>query len=343
MTFAQRLATALTCCAAIGAGLPVAAAAALRADQHRALQANRYGEATRLPEGGLSFARDAARWTLESGTLRPLEPIDGVVTGFVFEGRGRFQLEVPDPVERRQLDRVTPNHDLQAIDEPFAKMVLRTTDPDLAALLSLGEPAGFSENTLAAERHENWLVHRLHDADARVLCGLGLPDDEYLRAGIHTERLGWLTFDYDPLRTEEVQLSHWDPKTNFEEVWVSLDRAEERLPDGRPSRTLHRLLDLDHVDLTIDLTEPWRRYGRLGFGNIQPRLGQVTAELTFAAIPEGMTALPLELHPWAEVKAVRTADGQELEFVRDAVGERTSRAAGLLPRRRPHGLLREPE
>ncbi len=68
-----------------------------------------------LPEGGVRLQRDSAEWYFESGTVRPMRPTsDGSVTGLVFEGQGRFRMEVPDPVEVNQFPRffLTPGEEI---------------------------------------------------------------------------------------------------------------------------------------------------------------------------------------------------------------------------------------
>lgn len=54
------------------------------------MRAHRYSAPAPVPAGGLTFGRDTATWTFESGSLRLQEPVGGVTTGLVFEGRGRF-------------------------------------------------------------------------------------------------------------------------------------------------------------------------------------------------------------------------------------------------------------
>ncbi len=43
-----------------------------------------------------------------------------------------------------------------------------------------------------------------------------------------TEGFGWLTFDYDAQRLEEIHLESFNTQHPMTEIWVSLDRPEER-------------------------------------------------------------------------------------------------------------------
>src|SRR6185369_16191513 len=66
-----------------------------------------------VPAGGLRWRDEGGSWTLESGKIWLEEPTSGgTVTGFVFEGEGRFQMAVPDAIELAQLRRFTLKPDL---------------------------------------------------------------------------------------------------------------------------------------------------------------------------------------------------------------------------------------
>src|SRR3954468_8484809 len=117
--------------------LPAAAqtAQSLRDDYDRLQQWRFRSQPVAVPAGGLTWTVEGATWTLESGRIWLEEPTSGgVVTGLVFEGKGRFQMAVPDPIELAQLRRFTLQPDLAAIDEPFSQMVLRAGDLPLKGI-----------------------------------------------------------------------------------------------------------------------------------------------------------------------------------------------------------------
>ncbi|HUP43868.1 MAG TPA: hypothetical protein VM599_11735, partial [Thermoanaerobaculia bacterium] len=124
----------------------------------------RFAAAPTPVPAGTAFARGPASWALESGSVRLQEPTSGgAVTGAVFEGRGRFRLEVADPVERQQVRRyveLTPDGFLEA---DFRRMVLRVSGgaEELLALPagSTGSGGPFERSAMAAERHGHWLEH----------------------------------------------------------------------------------------------------------------------------------------------------------------------------------------
>lgn len=307
--------------------LPAAVGAEPGRTDYEALQEWRF--ATRpveLPPEGLSFAvDDIARWELVSGSLYPMRPLlDGTVTGLVFEGEGRLSVDVPDPVELRQLRRFAEEPRLERLEEVFRTLVLRWAGAGLPPeLTGLTAPAGpFGPSKVAAARQDHWLRRRFFDVDARILAALGTPGDSVLRADMDTEDRKWLTFTWDASRPEEIAVEREHPR-GLIESWLSLDRAADRLPTGRPGSARRPLLDLTHVDLALDLTAPSKEPLQ-GLSDAQPVDGAVTARLELTPLVDGLTALTLQLAPRAEVTEVRGADGAPLPFLRDHVGARSS-------------------
>lgn len=308
-----------------GSATSLASSAATAAADYERLLGGRYTTSgTPIPAGGVTFQRAEAIWTLESGDVRLAEPTaDGQVTGLVFEGRGRFQMAIPDPVEQKQWRRLSAKSDQNSIDVPFSTLVLRTSGDLITELFGPASGASHSANKTALERHENWLIHRFVDADARVVSGLLMPGDDYLRVEMKTTDFDWLTYDYDELRQEEIVVSRFDPKESFVEDWVSLDRPEDRDASGRPVSPRRFLIDLEHVDLQIDITKAGKD-ARAGLSDVHPRRASIAAEMRFTSQVEGYHVLPLALSSWAEVSAVKTPEGRALPFLRDHIGGRTS-------------------
>ncbi|HLE84369.1 MAG TPA: hypothetical protein VJG13_08515, partial [Thermoanaerobaculia bacterium] len=234
--------------AALSAAEPAATSA--QADYERLLGWRFAAAPTPVP-AGTAFARGPASWALESGSVRLQEPTSGgAVTGAVFEGRGRFRLEVADPIERQQVRRfveLTPEGFLEA---DFRRMVLRVSGgaEELLALPagSTGSGGPFERSALAAERHDHWLEHLWIDVDARVIIGLLTPGSDYLVAAFETDRHGWLVYEHDPRQLEESSLHRF--KDGVYESWISLDLVEAT------TDTVTDTLDIRHADIRADLT-----------------------------------------------------------------------------------------
>ena len=297
--------SALACWAATGsldAQLPDRAA-------YDRLQELSFSAALPVPAEGVSWRIDTARFELRSGRVWLLEPVGGVHSGLVFEGDGRFELVVPDRYEERQLRRFAENPELRGFEETFERAVIRWAPgfaPDLAAL----ETSGASDSTdaaprsLARERQQLALLRHRHDPDARVIVALRNAEDRYLRAEMDTERFGWLTYRWDELVGEEVEVSRLDPGRGIVESWLALDRSEDRGEDGRPGDVRRREASLDSFDAVVDLTAIGRGSTR-GVGAVNPVIGRFRTRSSYVIERDGVRALQLELHPLAVVSTVR--------------------------------------
>src|SRR5262245_11702145 len=80
-----------------------------------------------LPETGVEIKQDLASFRMESGSFRPMEPAAETVTGFVFQGKGRFRFDVPNAFELAQLRRFTRDRDIATIDTAFTTLIVRTS------------------------------------------------------------------------------------------------------------------------------------------------------------------------------------------------------------------------
>jgi hypothetical protein len=297
-------------------------------DEYLKLQTWRYSAVPlTVPPGGIRWEREGASWSLDSGRIWLAEPAaNGAITGFVFEGRGRFRMAVPDPVELAQLRRFARRPDLQAIDEPITALVLRASGE-----LPVPIPAaagGFKENKLARERHEHWLTQWLNDVDARIVAAFHTPGDRYLRVDARTESLGWLAFDFDARRLEEIRLESFNAGYKYPETWLSLKRTKD-CKDNKDCKDSRgpgpcsrcsplgpfRSIDIEHADIVADVTEAGRDEDLFK--------GRFQVGLRFTGLRAGEQALLFYLHPFAKVISI-TEDGRPVPFIRDHVGGRKS-------------------
>jgi len=275
---------------------------------------------------GITFSRDCAVWFLDAGRIRLMEPAsNGVVTGMVFEGQGRFQMTIPDPVEARQFKRFSNEDAGNEINEIFTRLVLRTSEDFLSRLVDTTEAINYVTNDLARERHEEWLKFGKEDVDARVLSGLLNPGDEFLCVAMETKTFGWVTYLFDGLLREEIQLLKQQKRFEFLEIWLSLDRASDRKASGHPSPKRNNPIDIIHFDVEADL----RKWHLVKLTKRTPRVAEkafFSVVVRFNPLIDGHRAILLSLYPFAKVTAVSTLDKRELPFIRD----RISRRAGIL-------------
>ncbi len=305
---------------ALALALPAAAqtAQSLRDDYDRLQHWQYRRDPVNVPVGGIRWTVEGTTWSFESGRIWFAEPTaGGVVTGLVFEGKGRFAMPVPDGRELAQLRRFARRPDLAGIDEPFSSLVLRTSGAagDLPLAPGPSPGSGFAVNKLARERHEQWLTQRGFDADSRVVEALATPGDRYLRADMKTDDFGWLTFDYDAQRLEEIHLESFNTQHPATEIWVSLDRPAERDERGRPTSRYRGAFDLEHFDIAVDLTEGGRDKDWMK--------GKFKVGVRLLPLRDGARAVHLYLRSFAKITAV-SEGGKPLPYLRDHLGARRS-------------------
>jgi hypothetical protein len=304
-----------TILAAVAAVVPAAAATSAQADYERLLEW-RFAAAPTPVAAGAAFERGPATWTLESGSVRLQEPTSGgAVTGAVFEGQGRFRLEVADPVERQQVRRFVELSPDGYLEAGFRRMVLRVSGgaEELLGMAGAGASAAYEKNALAAERHGHWLEHLGTDVDARVIIGLLTPGSDYLLAAFETDRFGWLVYEHDPRKQEESSLRRF--KDGVFESWISLDLVEAA------SAEVTDTLEIRHADIRADLTAAGKS-APCCVTETHPRHGRFSVELTAESNVSGPQVLPLSLRGDARVQAVRV-DGQEVGYLRHHIGGRS--------------------
>jgi peptidase M1-like protein len=270
----------------------------------------------------VTISRDTATWTLTSGSIYLMQPAGGRSTGLVFEGSGRFIMTVPDPFELAQLRRFAQNPALLTIDEPFTQLVLRTSDDAIDSRFHPAANAVYARNPIADGRQNHWLIDLRTDIDARILAAAATPNALQMEAAMKTGGFDWLDYDYDSSRDEEIELIHF--RQVMPEIWLSLDRAEDRAPDGRPGTQSSRLAALTHIDVKADLSKHRLSSERIGETNQLMINGHYIVQETFAPSIDGCEALVVELDPSAQNLAVRDDGNHALPLLRDHIGARSS-------------------
>ena len=267
----------------------------------------------------VTITRDTATWTLTSGTIRTMEPAsDGLVSGFIFEGQGTFRMTIPDRYEVAQLRRFAKRPDLEALEQPFTQLVVRTSDASVAKLVPAGA-APYGPYPPASKRHEAWLVDSFEDIDARIIAARLNAGDVQFTADMKSADFDWLMYNYDSSAPEEISVVHIDSRGG--ETWISLDRPEERRQDGRPAVGTLRA-SLDHIDVKADLTKSGR--DTVGTNWQRTLNGKYVVESTFTGLAADTNALRLGLLPNAKsVKAFDAASNAELTLLRDHIGKRS--------------------
>jgi peptidase M1-like protein len=292
------------------------------AADYAALQKWQYATAPIAITTPVTISRDTATWTLTSGSVYLTEPVGGHATGIVFEGTGRFTMSVPDPNELAQLRRFAEKPQMQTIDEPFSQLVLRVSGDEIDKRFPGPAKPPFARNAIAESRLKQWLIDLRTDIDARIIAAGANPNALEMMAAMKTATFDWLTFDYDSSRDEEIHLIHFSHAQP--EVWLSLDRAEDRTSDGMPGKRASRDVSLNHIDVTADLTHHRLTSDRIGETDQLQINGHYVVAETITSSAAGIQAVVFELDPTAQNLAVRDAGGHPLTVLRDHIGTRGS-------------------
>ncbi len=259
----------------------------------------------------LVLRRDAGVFTLRSGEIYFVTPVEGRTVGAVFIGDGEFTLTPPVENERRSLAFFTGG---PSITEEFTKLTLRFTDKTFDEIKA-SPNAKFAENGAQAARardtyreNQSLLRQRLRaNYELRSLIDLYAPRRPgFFTAFIAGKRFEKLVFFMDPLgipevSPEEVLLASYGQTDGG--LWTAFHLADEHRAGRRPSNNEdHRLYDITHHD--IDLQIKGTRIAGADRLTLLPR-------------DAGLRALPFSLFSTLRVTRVSDEQGRELQFVQE--------------------------
>jgi hypothetical protein len=257
------------------------------------------GEAVSV--SNFDLKREAGTFHLRSGTVCFTAPVQGKVTGAVFEGDGNLVI-APPPAEMGMLKLLTKENEFS---ENFSHLVLRFTDSTYDEIKKAGVAAsgGCDNGTLKesqnAMRHELTLKHNL---EVRILQDVLSPQPGGLFvAFVHGKRYnGKEIFVVDPhgaeyVMGEEVGLMTYDE--NKYGVWAAFPLS------GRHKRgTVGGVIRIEHEQLDTTIEKNAHLSGK--------------ATTTFVSGVDGLRVVPFDLFRSLRVQSV-SADGQALSFIQE--------------------------
>jgi len=252
-----------------------------------------------------TLEREGGVFHFDQGDFYFYGPVNGLVTGAVFTGKGHFSLAVKDASEQRSLALLTKSGVMQ---QDFTSLVLRFTDgtADEIRKASSGSPGKVPAHEVQAATdlaksfrkrlNENLELHLLPDALN------GQPGSFFLASfrmgGAFTGKN--VLFLVDPegafdAAPDEVALSTWDDFTL--ETWAAYRMAHPEAKSGLRTRVTD-----ENLDVTFDKS-----------GSIKS-----SAETTLTARKDGMRVVRLNLFPTLRVSGVFSESGAPLDFVQEA-------------------------
>lgn len=258
----------------------------------------------------LVLKKEGATFTLRSGEIYFLAPVEGRYTGGVFIGDGEFSLVPPTENEKNSLKILTNE---PGITEQFSSLTLRFTDKTFDEVknspsVKMGS-SGPQANRAADMFRENQTLLRkqLRDnSELRVLADLYAPERAgFFTAFINGKRFSKLVYLFNPLGIPEVSpeevllLSYGEEDNGF---WTAFHRLDEYAKGTASSSEDHRLIDLTKHEID---------------GTIKGTRILATDRLTFRMLVAGRV-VPFSLFGSLRVSSVQDEQGKELNFIQEA-------------------------
>jgi hypothetical protein len=258
----------------------------------------------------LVLKRDAAIFTLRSGDVYFVSPVEGRVTGAVFIGDGEITLVPPTEIEKRSIKIFTGE---PGITEQFSHLVLRFTDKTFDevkvsanATMKSGGPLASQARDLFRD-NQQLLRKRLQDnRELRTLLDLYALDHQgFFTAFINGKRYNKLVFVIDPLGVpgatpEEVALLSYGETDGG--LWTAFHFADEYQKRTASSSEDHRVIDITRHQID---------------GSIKGTHITASDRITFRNLLPGSRVVPFNLFGSLRVSHVQDEQGTDLSFVQE--------------------------
>ena len=251
---------------------------------------------------GIVIERDVARFTLASGRLWLLQPVNGRTVAAAFQGTGKFEFAPTDAVEQRELARV---HRATGLDAPIDEIVFLFSDSTLAQLQRSLRFERTEELPGAVRRRTEEMVDYLSDTDSKS------PDPDVMadllnRSGTdlfyaHVGRTSGepVMFMLNPNEVEGVRLLGRARRVGWVRVTDVVSQSRRRGDVARAEA--ERYAQAEVTRYTIDATLPRSATGDVSF--------RAAARLDLTARSAVGPWIAFGLYPKLEVDSARAADG----------------------------------
>jgi hypothetical protein len=262
----------------------------------------------------LTLKRDAATFTLKTGDIYFITPVENRVTAAVFMGTGEMSMTPPTQAEKNSIKIFTGE---EGITEQFTNLVLRFTDKTFEeikaspnAAMKTGGPAAGQARDLYRSNLD-LLRKRLRDnRELRILYDLYNPSHEgFFNAFVDGKRFSKLIYQLEPLgvpgaNPEEVSLMSYGDTDGG--VWAAFHREEEFKKGTASSSEDRRIIDITQHEID---------------GAIKGSHITATDKVTFRNLLAGTRVVPFNLFGSLRVTSVLDAEGNNLNFIQESKDE----------------------
>ncbi len=263
----------------------------------------------------LVLKRDAATFTLKSGEIYFMSPVEGRSIAAVFIGDGEMTLTPPTEVEKSAITVFTNE---PGMTEQFTQLVLRFSDQTFeeikqspnAKMQMTGAQASRARDLFREKESLMRKELRFLNFETRTLADLyATRRPGYFVAFIGGRRWSKLIFMLDPLgipfvSPEEVALFSYGVTDGG--FWTAFHLADEYKNGTATSTQDTRLFDISHHQID---------------GAIRGTKIVASDLITFRPLLEDVRVLPFDFFPTLRVKSVQDEQGHELHFIQEAKDE----------------------
>jgi hypothetical protein len=183
----------------------------------------------------VDIVRDRIHVTLTDGTIQLTQPVNGVVFGAVFQGKGRLQIEAPNQQEAQQLFLFTrqPKLDMQ-----FSEATFSFTDglaEEVGRQVKWQASSSVSPDLYAKRQKEREDLGE--SAVPRMLQGILSGDrarTAYFLGDFKTDEKGWIQVHDDAQEAEEIGVGRWVDVGPFKivDTWMSFPAGSRTSADA---------------------------------------------------------------------------------------------------------------
>ncbi|MBN1568211.1 MAG: hypothetical protein JXA73_10215 [Acidobacteria bacterium] len=269
--------------------------------------------------------RDAATFTFVSGRMTFAAPIAGRVLAAQFQGEGKFELQPPTVLDKRQVSRFTGK---AGVEDTFREAVFFFTDDTYAEFCKLmkiqAAPATGEKAMIPAsqkqyiESYNGWIENQrkgnpvMRNLGARILAdltdsgsrGFFLADFKAKEAGDLLFHISWNRDSLllpDAGRGEEVILLHLNPG-NYYEWWSGFHLADEY---AKSPHVDHRALlvssPVTHIDLQVT----------------KDNHISATVDMEYVVAEGSLRVLPFGLDGVLRISSIEDGSGNKLNFIQE--------------------------
>lgn len=261
----------------------------------------------------LVLKRDAATFTLKTGELYFLAPVEGRTTGAVFIGEGELTLTPPTEVEKKSLAIFVEK---TTLTEQFTRLVLRFSDQTFdevkaSANVTMQKGGAQAGRARDAYRENQTLMRKRfrYNVELRTLMDIYSPRRTgFFSAFIDGKRYSKLIFQLDPMGVdivspEEVMLMSYE--TGNSGIWAAFHLADEYAKGQATTKEDHRVIDITRHQID---------------GLIKGTQIAATDRISFVAL-SSRRLVPFNLFRSLRVNSVKDENGKDLDFIQESKDE----------------------